>query len=314
MAVTGKKGIFFTVTAAMLLLALAIMLSMQATYQPTDRTVTETRITSMNDFAKSVQNDLQRGLYITGFRAIISMDAYASNGTFLNSSQASFREAVINGSINGQPMELMKDTTFANWTAGISTKSKELDIYTNITADSITIRQQDSWTLLIESNITINITDSLNTATWHINKTVTTTISIIGLEDPLFTLNTQGMVSRTINSTQYEGAYTSLNDTTSLKAHIDNHYYANSTGPSFLMRLEGNYASSAYGIESIVNIPELQQSGAPQYQRSMVDYKYFGNLTTTGLYKIANTYENWLILDNSSLDKYQARSLAQAIG
>ena len=106
-----------------------------------------------------------------------------------------------------------------------------------------------------------------------------------------------------------EGNYVTGTDTTNFKRHIDGLYYANSSaGPSFLMRLEGNLSNSSTGIESIVRLPDLQVQGIPVYERSSVDYIYFGNATPT-IYIINNTYESWLRLDDGHLDKYQASSL-----
>ncbi len=311
----SKKSMFFTITAVLLLLALTVVLSLQASYKPSDRAVAETRIETMNEFVRTVKSDLQRGLYISSFRAVMSMEEFVSEGAFLNSSSSGFRDAIMTGRISNQSMSLMQGSTLPDWAARINAKASEIDVRANISVDGISISQKDSWILLAEANITINITDSLNTAAWHLNESVKSAITIIGLEDPVFSIGTQGRVIRQVNATLYEGNYVSGADTTNLKRHIDGFYYTNSTsGPSFLMRLEGNYNASPYGIESFVNVPELQQKGVPQFQRSMVDYIYFGNLSTEKLYRVNSTYESWLILGNSSLQKYQVTGLAQELG
>ncbi|MBI2575266.1 hypothetical protein HYV82_05270 [Candidatus Woesearchaeota archaeon] len=311
----SKKAVFFTITAVLLLLALTVMLSLQAGYKPSDRSVAETRIETMNEFVRTVKSDLQRGLYISSFRAVMSMEEFVSNGAFLNSSSSGFRDAIMTGMISNQSMSLMQDSTFPDWAARINAKAAEIDVRANISVGGISIRQKDSWTLLAEANITINITDSLNTASWHLNESVKSEMTITGLEDPVFSIGTQGRVIRQVNATLYEGNYVSGTDTTNLKRHIDGFYYTNSTsGPSFLMRLEGNYNASPFGIESFVNVPELQQKGVPQFQRSMVDYIYFGNLSTGQLYKVNSTYESWFIIDEASLDKYQVKDISIGLG
>lgn len=307
-----KKGLFFTVTAVVLLLALSVMIYFQTRYVSSDDTVTDARISSMNDFAENIEDDLQRGLYISSFRAVLSMESYVSEGgVFLNSSSSAFDEAFLNGTINSEQMPLMQDSTLNDWSSRIKSQALQLGIIANISVDGVGIVQYDSWTLLVTSNITINITDTLYTASWILNESPSSFISVVGFEDPVFSVNTQNKVVRVINSTQFEGIYTSGNDTANLVKHIDAHYYTNSTGPSFLMRLEGNLSNSSFGIESFVNVPELQINGVPQYQRSMVDYVYFGNLSTDGLYSVNGTYESWFILDKSHLAKYQVTASSE---
>ncbi len=306
-----KKAMFFTIAAVALLLALSLVISLQAKYKPKDMIVLETRISTMDDFVRNVNSDLQRGLYISSFRAVLSMEDFVlSNGSFLDSSENAFRELVLNGTLYNSQVSLMRDSTMVEWAERIQSKAADIGLFANISIDGISLSNSDSWTLLVESNVTINVTDSLDSASWRINRSVRSSISIIGLEDPVFSLNTQGRVVRLINSSPFEGNYVSGSNASGLLAHIDGKYYANSTGPSFLMRLEGNYSNSSFGIESFVNVPELMHAGISEQEKSMVDYVYFGNLSTGSIYSVNGTY-NWFILDDAHLEKYQATSLSQ---
>ncbi len=305
-----RKGIFFTITAVLLLLALATVIAFQAKYKPTDRTVLESRTSSMNDFVRTVKSDLQRGLYISSFRAVLSMQEYVTgNGVYISDVQPEFRKAMTTGMIGNQSMNLMDDSTFTDWTSRIKSAAKEANILANISIDGLGIRHIDSWTLLVESNISINITDDLNTASWRFNQSVSSQIPVSGLEDPFFTIMSNGKITRQVNITPYEGNYAPSGNTANLKKHIDGFYYSNSTGPSYLMRLEGNFSNSSFGMESFVNVPELQANSISQYKNTMVDYVYIGNLTSQQLYKVNGTYENWLIIGSESRQKYQVTGL-----
>jgi hypothetical protein len=44
------------------------------------------------------------------------------------------------------------------------------------------------------------------------------------------------------------------------------------------------------------------------YERSSIDYIYFGNTSPT-IYKINNTFEDWFRLDAAHLGKYQVTQL-----
>ena len=51
------------------------------------------------------------------------------------------------------------------------------------------------------------------------------------------------------------------------------------------MRFAGDFSSSPYGIESMVNVEELFEQDLFKKNRSVIDYLYFGNATTTGVGK-----------------------------
>ena len=77
-----------------------------------------------------------------------------------------------------------------------------------------------------------------------------------------------------------------INDTSILEEHLLESYYINHTdAPSFLMRFKGDFSASPFGIESMVNVEELFEQGLFKKNRSVIDYLYFGNSSTTGIGK-----------------------------
>ena len=83
-------------------------------------------------------------------------------------------------------------------------------------------------------------------------------------------------------------------------------YRAYSSAPSFLMRLEGNLSSSSYGIETLVNTNELSFLELTVYDRSSVDYIYFGSQSTTDykIHNITDVYMPGFRLDDDHVDEY----------
>ena len=83
-------------------------------------------------------------------------------------------------------------------------------------------------------------------------KDYNTSVSLINIRDPIYSVYTYGRVPNTIritNVTDYVND--SNNDTSQLRYHINHSFYVeNILSPSFLMRLEGNFSKSPYGIES----------------------------------------------------------------
>ena len=185
-----------------------------------------------------------------------------------------------------------------------------MGILVNFSYENIIINQSSPLDIEYHADILYNVTDLSNTAVFRRTMQISTSIDIVEFKDPVYTVFTNGQIIRAINRTPYEGDYTSGASTTNLQAHINGLFYTNSTGPSYLMRLEGNLGNSSMGIESIVRLPDLQEQGLPVFERSSVDYIYFGNASPT-IYTINNTFEDWFRLDEAHLEKYQVEDLTE---
>ncbi len=302
----GKRGVFFTFTA-LLILTVVFMDALYTTrVSYTDQTkATSVRTSTLTTFQSGFEEDVQRGLFIAGFRALLAAEQHvAQQQEFLPNAQDALREAVMNGSINGSTLTTMDESTIKEWLSRLQTEANEVGILVNFTVEVLTINHTTPWEIQYLANVSYNITDVRNTARFTITDEISANVGIIGLRDPLYTIHTHGGVLRTINQTPYEGNYVNGLDTSNLIAHIENKYYTNGTGPSYLMRLEGNTSSSPYGIESFVQLPELEDAGLPVYERSAIDYLYLVG-DTSPAFTINNTYEGWLRIDTDHLEKYQ---------
>ncbi len=305
----SRKGFFFTLTAILMLVLLLLTASLQLKSRLSDKKESVAiRVMTLNDFMADAGQDIERGLYISGFRAILSAQEYVSSGKYLPDSQSSLQELILNGTLNGTAQGLMNDSTLANWTTRLQAEAVKIDGKFNVTIQSIQFTHEDPWSVLITANATLSLEDNKKTASWNINKTINSKVSIIGLEDPAYTVESLGKVIMPINITPHEGNYVSGADVTNLLDHTYQSYFTNSTGPSYLMRLEGNFSNSTFGIESLIDIPRFQQQGLPTYDRSIVDYVYFSWQNTTS-YRINNT-PSWFKIDEGHMAKYQVEGLA----
>ena len=312
MAITGKKAVFFTFSAILLLAVIFSDLLFESSFQLSDKNkVIGVKTDSLNAFVKGLDQDIERGLFIAGFRALIASEQLIrSSESFLNDSKANIEEAITNGSIEGNPVAMMDQSTISEWVARINSEATRIGILFNFSLNSLEVDQTDPWNVNYYANVSYNITDFTNTASFHRNKIITTNVSIIGLKDPLYTIFTNGLISRAINMTPHEGSYASGLNTSNLQDHINGLFYANSTGPSYLMRLEGNLGDSPAGVESIVRLPDLEDQGLLVFERSSVDYIYFGS-TNPIIYVINNTFEDWFRLDDAHLEKYQVAGITE---
>ena len=309
MTANKKKGIFYTISAIALTMVIIVTYSAYTTFRLSDKMdVTGTRIETVNSFLKDVEKDINKGIFIAGFRTLLSFNQYiTTNGTFLNNANERFKESFLNGTINNQQLTLMKDSTFTDWANKISAEAAKIDIQFNFTINDVMLNQTDPWTVSIGLNLSFDIRDKRNTSYWNRQRYLNSKISIIGFEDPLYIINGNGRVTNLIIKSNITNFVVS-GDATNLMLHANNSYYmVHNDSPSFLMRLEGNLANSTFGIESLVNLDEFQQQGLTLKDRSVVDYIYFGSQSTVN-YRINNTPQ-WFKIDQNHLDAYQVTNI-----
>ena len=315
----SKKSIFYTIAAIALTAVIFVTYSTYTSNRLSERMDSiETRIDTLNFFVKDVEEDLVNGVYIAGFRSLLSFGQYVStNGSYINNLDSSFKESFLNGTINGQQLSLMKDSTFTDWANRISIESGKTGVDFGFVINDIDLNHTDPWTIEIGIDVNLSINDNKNTSSWKRSRRLTAKIDITGFEDPLYIINSNGRVTNSITKTNITSFVVSGN-VANLIEHMNNSYYiAHNDSPSFLMRLEGNLGNSSMGIESLVNLEEFQQQGLALKDRSIVDYIYFGTKTTTN-FRINATPE-WFKIDGTlpapgppkaeHLDAYQVRNI-----
>jgi len=284
--------------------------------------VIENRVTNMDNFLNDVERDLERGLYISSFRAIISMQDYMTvRGSYFTDITSAFREVIMNGTINGSSISIMDSAKISNWIENIQNQATRLNLILNISIQNYTLYQSDPWNIHIGINVTITLTDSTNIAHWNKNTYIETQLSIVGFEDPLYIIHGLGRFSNTINITPYEYNYTQYNGSvwniSNLLQHFENSFYAaNPEAPSFLMRFQNNLSASPYGIESMINLQKLSSRFSPDemtiyYDKSVVDYIYWSN-NNPQLYAI-NFTPSWYKIDDVHRAKYNVTYISYYI-
>ena len=108
----NKKGMYFTLLTIAFLVIFLFFFTTHTYRRLTDKMfVIESRVMSMNSFLQDVERDLERGLYISSFRAVLSLQNYmTTKGRFYDNIHQSFKESIINGTINTTPVSLMIDS------------------------------------------------------------------------------------------------------------------------------------------------------------------------------------------------------------
>ena len=315
----NKKGVFYTVAAIALTIVIMVTYISYSTYKLSEKMeVIETRVETINFFIKDVERDLKKGIYIAGFRTLLSFNQFiVNNGSYIDNVNVRFKEAFLNGTIMQQQLSLLKDSTFTDWANKISVEANKIDILFNSTLNDIKLNQSDPWNVEIGVNLSLYVRDKRNTSYWIRDRYLTTRINIIGFEDPLYIVASNGRVTNAIRQSNITNFVVGGN-VKDLMTHTNNSWYiAHNDSPSFLMRFEGNLGNSTYGIESLVNLEEFIQQGLTLKDRSVVDYIYFGTKSTTNFR--VNATPEWFKIDGTlpapgpnkgeHLDVYQVRNI-----
>lgn len=305
----AKRGFVYSFIA--MLIAILILFSYSVSHHDTERITSDSlvsRIHTLNDFIIDVNQDLSNGIKIVSTRTLLGFQEYiAEEGLYLGDFEQRFTEGFLNGTLAGQSLNLLNDSTFTNWTNRIESQARLIAIRTNFTLYGVEVRQQTPWSINVTVSLRMEMEDLRGAARWDLNRSVSSLLSIRDFEDPVYLVNTQGKVTNTIRITNVTPLVAG-NDVTNLMIHANNSYYLPSNySPSYVMRLEGNFSPSPMGIESLVYVPALQSQGISAETRSVVDVVYFGNQTTT--HHRINDTPDWFRLDDERLTLYGVEDL-----
>lgn len=308
MIIRNKKGMFFTILVISLL---SLFLVVYTSYSViSERKTINKRIETMNNFVFSAEKDLSRQLYISGYRAIFLFEKQiVEKGVYVSDINSSFQEIFFNGTIKGETQEIMNGAKFSDIQNSINHSADKINVAVSFSKYNVSISQDNPWSVKISLTTDVFIEDKNNLAFWNKTETAEAYVPVEGFEDPIYTLNTNGKITRKINRTNFI-VFVSGTDVSNLTSHIQNFYYINSTlAPSFLDRLQGKLdVNSQFGIESLVYLPELSTQGITIKSKSCVDYIYFSSSSPDS--DNIQGMPSWFMLDDSHLDVYQVRGLA----
>ncbi|MBX4212196.1 hypothetical protein KW787_01925 [Candidatus Pacearchaeota archaeon] len=302
----GKKGIFFT---SMTIIILSLFFISYAAYSEyNDRKPIEKRIDTMNKFLFSLETDLSRQIYISGFYSVFIIEKdIVETGNYNPNVTRSFQELFVNGSINGKDQPFMLGAKISDIQQAVSAKGQKINVNVTINASQPVIDQVDPWHIRIQLPINLSVEDSSKLASWNKMYTVTAFVPVEGFEDPLYVVNTFGLVPNNITKTPYY-PFVQGSNVGNLSQHLQySLYYADSLAPSFLDRLEGKLSANPNGIESFVYIPKLSSQGITVTDKSDIDYIYFSG-SSPSIYHVSGM-PSWFRIDDSHLSLYNVSGL-----
>lgn len=302
----NKKGVIFTTMTIVMIILLTTSITTFTIYQKED-TIRE-RVESIDRFIFSLEQDISRQTYISGYRSILSLQGYITEkGEFIDDSAKRIEESLLNGTVKGTEIALMEGYTLPDWNNRIIELGDKLNLNVSYTLTNVEVYQESPWEIKIALEINITIEDKNDLASWKRSESITSEIPIEGFEDPLYLLKTNGIISNKIQKTPYK-IFVEENDVSNLLNHTKSSFYVESSeAPSFLDRLEGKTSPSTQGIESLVNLEKISSQGGDVLDKSVVDHVYFSDENPQS--SNIEGMPSWFKLDSSHLEKYQVEGL-----
>jgi len=242
------------------------------------------RIGTIDDFLKDIHEDVPRAAFIAGYRCLLAVEEHVTINGYVANPETTIIEAFLNGTINNKSYDVLVNSTFLQYLDRVNVEARKVGMVLNITVENVSLAQRTPWSVDLDFNMTINVSDTRNLAQWNYDRSYTVAISILDTRDPVFLVGTLGRVPNTFRRSPFmHDDLVTGNDTSNLfNETVQMYYREDPYAPSYLQRLRGDVSSSSqYGISSPVNLDALNAQGLFVYTyRSVIDYLYFTNAST----------------------------------
>ncbi|MBI4176522.1 MAG: hypothetical protein HY518_04905 [Candidatus Aenigmarchaeota archaeon] len=151
----------------------------------------------LHQVEKSVENDFQKAVSISGQRALIAAsDSVLSTGAYIDNSSARLGELMENGSLYGNPTFLMENNSIPDWILLMQGVQTGFDLQIN--HSGLAASNLDGFNLNAEVMLTIDIKDRLDVARIARTFPATVKIPVENVEDPTAAIGTQNLATRNI--------------------------------------------------------------------------------------------------------------------
>jgi len=306
------RGLVYSIITLLLLTPIFLFIAayLEAEQTRDEQTVLKIRGDEISNYAESISLDVPRILDMTSKRALVAALNYIDvNGTPLDDAQYRVEELMLNRTIYGSNSSFMTSSSLHDWEDRIEAIGTRFGLIANVSVLALEVAPYDSFRLNVSLSIGVNITDAVSSIAVRRAYHEYELLSLEGFEDPLYPLNTNGFIKRTIARAggPVSGAE-AVDNATDLKW-----YMASSEGPSFLDRMEGRlHVSPRYaamtanpiGLDSFAGLQEFSGAGiAIDLNKSVVDHMYF-NATHYDAWPVDGSNITWMKLDEQHATIY----------
>jgi hypothetical protein len=256
-----KKSQAYSLIAILLAIPIFIFITQYMISSQTTRTDIAEKIIAdqIVQLESSIEDDISKALDICGKRALLTaVDYITINGFYLDNSTFRLKELMENGKINDTESRLMVNNTLPDWENSILKTPTNFFVKLNHT--HIEIKNHNGFELNVSVFANITVSDRLDTARIKKeNLLKEVKIPIEGVEDPVYTLNSEGFVRRTVMKSPYPYTAIILVNGTSSKGFCEGPVTFNSSNPNPDEILVINNASGISGFKGVVgetnNVP-----------------------------------------------------------
>ncbi len=314
MKMYGKKGMFLTFISIVIIAAVIIIFTPTSVDLKKDISSVKARVSNVNDYVFDLENVyLKNSLQASGRKSLISLISHIeTTDNFLSNFDASFKEIILDGTISGANVPEMDGNTFNELKNDIAlTAEKVFNVgteFNQITEADIRVYQAHPWFITLEADVTFKVTTAEETASWERKSTVASDISIEGLKDPYYLVNTNGAYENIVRKSGTSFDDWTLAKVTDFIADGNYTHFADGNSPDFISRFTGSVApSQCCGIESLVN-----PGKTPARSASYADYLFWSSADSCAgppltLFK-ANGISSPFKLDLGHISKYNLQA------
>jgi len=193
------RGQFYSLTAILIAIPIMLFVSFYMLSQARGPDIYERIVSDQihqlesslgRDFGKALVTSCKRSLIAAGDKVIL-------NGTPLDNSVLRLKELMDNGTLYGEEVILMFNNTLGNWTDRIY--NIPINFRVNLGYSSLDVSSYDYRNVKASAKFNISVADVLNIANIEkVNVNYEMQVSIKDMEDPLFPLKTNGVLTRVI--------------------------------------------------------------------------------------------------------------------
>ncbi|MEM0481257.1 MAG: hypothetical protein QXQ14_03715 [Candidatus Aenigmatarchaeota archaeon] len=250
------------------------------------------KIKTLERLIDSIYRDFENFISIAVpriFKAIISYEV--ENGIFFENIQKTFEDIFLDKNYYNISSDLLYNSTFNSYVLKISNIGKNITLIPK----NLKIYQNSSFSVTFDIELEVKIKEEK----LEINQTrkIKREISILGFEDPYYTINAKGKAVNFIK----DGSYLIFINVSNFTFAVNNQLcFPSLNAPCFLDRLEGkSYLTEkcSIGYFCLVDKSYLSNSGIDVFpERSNVDYIYFSEINISTC-KIQNLDSNLYRID-----------------
>ncbi len=258
-----RKGILYSVAAMMLFALVVILGTSQSSFMAQVQESATNKIVAdqLTRFEATAERDFLKALDVSSRRAMVTaVNRILVNGSagVLDNSTKRLEEMVMNGTLNGTVQSLMTDNTIPDWIANMRAEGGVAGYAFSAQVVSFSVSPADSFSILFNTTLRLSVTD--RTGKVSVNRTINRglNVSVAGFSDPTMTMNTNGLVYRTVTKSPYDiYTYKLVNGTRAAGNFKGTSVVANSSNSSYI----GSIADKGSKVLVTDNAANVSSSG-----------------------------------------------------